>query len=133
MYDESVWKQFFEEGRGFHKTARGSVKRPQVFTPEIVQNIAGMGIEKYFMAIFTHRGILPQNHTMQDLLAEAKLFLNVPGEFEETLLYMDELQSICSVFDFKITKPEAGDVPRFLAALDTIALLAERELGVCAG
>jgi hypothetical protein len=124
----SMWAQFFEEGRGFHKTARGSVKRPQVFTPEIVQNIAGMGIEKYFMAIFSHRGLLPQNHTMGDLLAEAKTFLSLSREFEETLLYMDSLQNICSVFDFKITKPRAEDVPRFLAALDTAALLAEREL-----
>jgi hypothetical protein len=133
MYNDSVWKEFFEEGRGCHKTARGSVKRPQVFTPELVQNIAGMGIEKYFMAIFTHRGLLPQNHTMQDFVEETKAFMSLPRELEETLLYMDSLQSICSVFEFKITKPKAEDVPRFIAAIDTVALLAEQELGVCEG
>jgi hypothetical protein len=133
MFTSSEWGKFFDEGKAFHKTAKGSLKRPRVFTPEIVQNIAGMGIEKYFMAIFMHRGLLPRNHTMQDMLEEAKSFMGIPAELEETLLYMDSLQSICSVFDFKIIKPKPEDVLRFVQAIDTVALLAERELAACAG
>jgi hypothetical protein len=133
MFDASEWKKFYDEGRAFHKTARGSLKRPGVFTPEIIQNIAGMGIEKYFMAIFMHRGLLPRNHTMRDFLEEAGTFMSFPAEFEQTLLYMDDLQNICSVFDIKITKPKTADVARFIEALDSLALLAERELSACAG
>jgi hypothetical protein len=133
MIDPEVWKKFYEEGRAFHKAVRGGLKRPGVFTPEIVQNIAAMAIEKYFMAIFTHRGILPRNHTMRDFLEEAKDFMSLPAELVETLVYMDSLQNICSVFDFKITKPGAADAPRFIAAVDRLALLAERELAACAG
>ena len=50
-----TWREFYEEGQGFHRAARGGLKRPGVFTPEVVQNIAAMGIEKYFMAIFSRR------------------------------------------------------------------------------
>jgi inactivated superfamily I helicase len=133
MLDPNEWKSFYEEGRAFHKTAKGGLGRPEVFTPEIIQNIAAMAIEKYFMAVFTRRGILPRNHTMGDFLEEAKVFMSLPADLEETLRYMDSLQNICSVFDFKITKPEPADAPRFIEAIDTLALLAEREIATCAG
>lgn len=93
------WDKFFEDGQGFHKTVRGSLKRPGIFTPEIVQNVAAMGIEKYFMLIFTNRGTLPRNHTMHD-------FVN----------------------DFMIIKPKREDVQLFVDAIDRVALFAEQEL-----
>jgi hypothetical protein len=122
------WKKFYDEGRSYHKTARGSLKRPEVFTPEIVQNIAAMGIEKYFMSIFMHRGVLPRNHTMEDFIGEVKAFFPLPAGLEDSLRYFDSLQQICSIDDYRIVKPEAGDAPRFVEAIDRVALLAEREL-----
>jgi hypothetical protein len=123
-----VWETFYNHGKGYHQTVRGSGKRPGVFTPEIIQNVAAMGIEKYFMAIFTHRGLLPKNHTMGDLVGEAKTFLEIPLELEESLLYFDKLQSICSVDFFEIIEPKPEDVDRFRNAIDAVALLAEEEL-----
>jgi hypothetical protein len=122
------WEQFYEEARGFHKAARGGLKRPEVFTPSLVQNIAAMGIEKYFMSVFTRRGFLPRNHTMRDFVEETKSFTELPARLEESLLYFDSLQSICSVFDFRIVEPSGEDIPRFIEAIDGVALLAEREL-----
>ncbi|MDR1949948.1 MAG: hypothetical protein LBQ38_11200 [Spirochaetaceae bacterium] len=122
------WKQFFADGQGFHRTVRGALKRPEVFTPELIQGIAAMGIEKYFMAIFTHRGLLPRNHTMGDLVGEAKTFMTLPADLEESLLYFDSLQSICSIDDIRIVKPKPGDIGLFVDAIDRVALLAEREV-----
>ncbi|MDR1727649.1 MAG: hypothetical protein LBT74_06940 [Acidobacteriota bacterium] len=120
-----IWRKFLEEGRGFHKTVRGALRRPQVFTPEIVQNIAAMGIEKYFMAFFTRRGMMPQNHTMRDFVEECRAFAPLPDDLEASLLRFDELQSICSIDDFRIAKPLPGDVPKFVDAIDRVAALAE--------
>ncbi len=122
------WVAFLQEGRSFRKTAQGSVRRPEIFTPTIVHNIVAMGIEKYFMAIFTHRGILPRNHTMTDLLEEAKETFAIGDETAETLRYMDSLQRICSVDDWSISPPKQEDIGRFLSALEVIADLAESEL-----
>jgi hypothetical protein len=124
----SGWKKFYDEGRAYHKTARGSLKRPEIFTPEIVQNIAAMGIEKYFMSIFTHRGTLPRNHTMEDFIGEIKEIFSLPADLEDSLRYFDSLQQICSIDDYRITKPEAADLPRFIEAINRVALLAEQEL-----
>jgi hypothetical protein len=123
------WEAFFNEGLSYHKTAQRSVRRPEIFTPEIIQNIVAMGIEKYFMAIFMHRGSLPRNHTMTDLFSEANSFLQIPEDLSKTLLYMDSLQRICSIDDFSIEKPKTTDVPRFLSALEGVALLAAESLG----
>jgi hypothetical protein len=122
------WKQFFEDGQGFHRTVRGGLKRPAVFTPELIQNIAAMGIEKYFMSIFTHRGLLPQNHTMSDFVGEVKAFMTLPPDLEKSLLYFDSLQSICSIYDFTIIKPKPEDVPLFVDAIDRVSRLAEQEI-----
>jgi hypothetical protein len=126
------WEQFLEDGRGFHRTVLGGLKRPGVFTPEILQNIAAMGIEKYFMAIFTRRGLLPRNHTMSDFVEEAGSFMALSEELKALLLYFDSLQSICSFDDFKITKPASDDVERFVDAVNQVAKLAEEEIGVAA-
>lgn len=118
------WRAFLEEGRRYHRTAQGGVRRPDVFTPAIIQNIAAMGIEKYFMSIFMKRGTLPRNHTMTDLLEEAASFMIIPGDVEATLRYMDSLQRICSMDDFQISTPRTEDVPRFIEALDSLAAMA---------
>ncbi|MDR2171034.1 MAG: hypothetical protein LBP59_12900 [Planctomycetaceae bacterium] len=127
----SDWQQFFEDGRNFHKTACGAVKRPEIFTPEIIQNIAAMAIEKYFMAIFMKRGFMPFNHTMTDLIsAAAAMALPLKSDLIETLYYMDKLQQICSFDSFKITPPTETDIPRFIKAADDVAELAAKELKI---
>ncbi len=122
------WKTFLEEGRTYHRTAQGSVRRPDVFTPAIIQNIAGMGIEKYFMAIFAKRGILPRNHTMTDLLEESGAYITLSKKTGDTLRYMDSLQRICSVDDFSISDPLPEDIPRFLEALAELQTFAEADV-----
>jgi hypothetical protein len=122
------WEQFLEEGRGFRRTVLGALKRPEIFTPSLIQNIAAMGIEKYFMAIFTRRGLLPRNHTMTDFVEEMKPLKPLPEELEKKLLYFDTLQSICSIDDFRITKPGPEDVDCFVQTIDQVASLAEAEI-----
>ncbi|MDR2762564.1 MAG: hypothetical protein LBB88_08200 [Planctomycetaceae bacterium] len=125
------WREFFEDGYSFHKTARGAVNRPDVFTPTIIQNIAAMAIEKYFMAIFRKRGFMPLNHTMTDLVnAATTIALPISSELLETLYYMDQLQQICSLDSFKIIEPVQSDVSRFLKAASDVANLAAKELQI---
>jgi hypothetical protein len=125
--EKKDWEIFLEDGRAFHRMARGSLKRPGVFTPELVQNIAAMGIEKYFLAIFAYRGLLPRNHTMGDLIDEAKTFMVIPADLEASLRYFDSLQSICSVDYFTITKPVQEEALRFVETIDRMAILTEQD------
>jgi hypothetical protein len=65
---ESSWVTFYHDGQRYLKTARGALKRPEVFTPDIVFNLVAMGIEKVAMAILIEAGDLADNHTMVDLV-----------------------------------------------------------------
>jgi hypothetical protein len=121
----SDWEEFYRDGKSFHKRTRISVDQPQIYTPVLIQNLAAMSIEKYFMAIFMSRGFLPRNHTMFDLLEEIKQIVPISPTLEETLLYMDSLQQICSIDNIKITLPQEDDVPRFLEAVDEVEFLAD--------
>ena len=122
------WETFYTEGKRYHQTAQGSVRRPEVFTPSIIENIVAMSIEKYFMAFFMRRGSLPRNHTLLDLVEEAQKLISMDPVLVESLMYMDSLQRICSVFEYTIIPPERSDVPRFLEAIDGVARLVGPEL-----
>lgn len=127
MDDVQSWVVFYRDGCAFERTARGAVHRAHVFTPEILQNLVAMAIEKYFMAICLKRGQLPYNHTMADLLEAMKDKIVIPDETQKTLLYMDQLQQICSVELFHIEKPRAEDVSRFIDALTVVSELIQQE------
>jgi hypothetical protein len=90
-----------------------------------------MAIEKYFMAIFLKRRILPMNHTMTDLIGTARLFFSLKPELVETLLYMDQLQQICSLDFIQIISPAESDIARFIKAVDDVAEIADQELTRC--
>ncbi len=119
--EDSDWKTFYNEAKGYHKTLNGCLKRPKVFIPVIVSNIAAMCIEKYFMAAFMYRGVLPANHTMADFIETAAEVKELSPELVEIMEYMDSIQMICSFFNVKTVEPEEKDIPRFIKAADMVA------------
>lgn len=121
----SDWEEFYNDGKSFHKRTRMSIGQRQIYTPTLIQNLAAMSIEKYLMAIFMNRGILPRNHTMFDLVEELKQIIPVTPSLEKILLYMDSLQQICSIDNIIITSPKEDDIPDFLAAVDQVELIAD--------
>jgi hypothetical protein len=123
------WDKMYEAGKQYRATAHKAVGRPEVFTPSIIRNIAAMAIESYFMAFFMYQGILPRNHTMQDLLADAKKLFSVDPELEHILLKIDDQMQLCSLENFKLTDAVSEDTPEFLKAVDMVAAIAGSEIG----
>jgi hypothetical protein len=58
-----------------------------------------------------------------------KVFLPLSEDLEASLRYFDSLQSICSIDDITIIKPGREDVPRFVDAIDRVAIMAEQDTG----
>ncbi len=131
MFTETEWKPFYEDARAYRKTACGAVRRPRVFTPEIMLNIIGMAIEKYLMAVFIRHGVLPSNHTMHDLVESLDGVASLDAETCDTMRAMDDFQQICVLDDIRTRTPEPEDIARFLRALDRVSALAEGELAPC--
>lgn len=108
------WKNFWDQGEAYLRTAQRGSLRPEKFTPEILYNICGMAIEGFFMGYLAFRGNLPENHTLRDLLRAGEKLMDFPQSLKERIARMDRFQEICSLIDYKRQTPSPDDVPEFV-------------------
>lgn len=110
------WQEFFEDGRGYLKTATCAVvKHREVFTPGILYNIITMAIEKFVMAALMRYGTMPYNHTMVDLVeAMEETFPGAFSGIRNELLKLDSYQEICDLEGFSISPPAMEKIPAML-------------------
>lgn len=125
-----TYKEFFEDGRKYLKTARGGLKRPSVFTEEILYNILGMAIEKNIMAILIYHGSMADNHTFSDLLNSLGRVVEIDEKLVADLHEFEMYQTICSVFDGYRRKKMTYDV---IARMVETALIIENHAAEACG
>lgn len=120
---------FLKEGDAYLKTVLNAGKRPEIFTPEIVFNLLSMAIEKLMMAILTHSGCLPDNHTF-DQLGEAFHAVSPLDERDRDMLAeLDAHNNLCSLDAFKQIIPDASTMARFTALAERFQTLAHQKMG----
>lgn len=115
------WPAFLEEGRQFRRVMNGAERRPAVFTPEIVYNIAGMALEKMIMAYLMKHGALPDGHTLLELLAALQERLNLSPSLAADIAFMESFQEICGLEEYQRSAPDPAALQRILRAVNTIA------------
>lgn len=111
------WEEYLHDGDSFLRTALAAYQKgKKAFTPEILYNIVAMAIEKLVMAALMHKGALPYNHTMGDLVAAMdEVFPEAITEIKVGLLDLDRYQEICDVDTFNIIPPTVEELPKMLA------------------
>lgn len=125
-YDNG-YKSFLEEGNKYLKTARGGVKRPAVFTAEILYNIIGLAIEKHIMAALMANGQLADNHTFTDLIDATKQIGEIDEAIADQLRKFESYQNICPVFaGYHRTEPPDEAIPEMIATAEAVQLWAEK-------
>ncbi|HKL22897.1 MAG TPA: hypothetical protein VJ904_13905 [Tichowtungia sp.] len=118
--DEDV-KIFMEEGDAYIKTARGGLKRPGVFTPEILYNILGLAIEKHIMAALISKNQLADNHTFTDLIDATRQIGEIDEWIAAQLRKFEGYQNICPVFAgyHRAVIPD-GAIPEMIQTADSV-------------
>jgi hypothetical protein len=111
------WQEMYRAACDYAKAIEKATDHTSVFSPETTRNICSLALEKFFMAFFMHRGMLPQNHRMTDLLITAEEFLSISRETKAALLKIDNQMDLCSLDNVSITPPPATDIPEFVAAV----------------
>lgn len=125
----SGYRTFQTEGDSYLKTARGALRRPQVFTPEIRFNLLGMAIEKHLMAILMQSGDLPDNHTFHDLTRAMDKVAPLHPDDVVFLHRMDDMADLCSLAETKRRAPDESSLERLLAIAEAIRDHADGLLG----
>lgn len=108
--------------------AENAAGKSRVFTPEILYNIIAMGIEKQIMGLLMYRGVLPENHTLRDLLAGLKTVIEVPEDVAGALVSMDGFQEICVIEFYKRKIPTDDDIKVFLDTGTRVSTLVRENL-----
>ncbi len=110
------YRLMYREGSQYLRTAEKAFeRRREVFTPEIIYNLASMAIEKFFMSFLYARSDMADNHTMRDLIGSVERHIRLEVSLVEKLLYLDSFQSMCDPNDFSISAPGEDEIPAVLA------------------
>ncbi|WP_372806708.1 hypothetical protein [Pontiella sp.] len=120
-YRNTDYSDFMNEGDKYLKTARGGIKRPAVFTAEILYNIIGLAIEKHVMGALMAKGKLADNHTFTDLIDAANQVGGIDESIADQLRKFESYQNICPVFaGYHRTEPPAEAIPEMIATAEAI-------------
>lgn len=106
MKDTSLtreWKDYWTQGEQY---ARLSHARSRMFTNEIRYNLAGMAIEKFVMGFLMRLNMLPEGHTLVDLIDSVERLANLPAVLCEKIRAMDRFQQICAFDTYTRTVPD---------------------------
>ena len=122
------WNDFYREGIQYLNVAMNTAGKKAAFTPEILYNIIAMGIEKQIMGLLMFRGVLPENHTLRDLLNSLKTVTEVPEILSEKLIAMDGFQEICRIDFYKRKTPTDSDIREFLETGILVMSLVKKQL-----
>ena len=127
MTTKATHKAFMTEGNKYLKTARGGLKRPTVFTAEILYNILGLAIEKHIMGALMANGQLADNHTFTDLIEATKQVGEIDASIADQLRKFESFQNICPVFaGYHRTEPPAEAIPEMIATAEAVQAWAEQ-------
>jgi len=120
-YHNTDYTDFMTEGDKYLKTARGGVKRPAVFTTEILYNILGLAIEKHIMGALMAKGMLADNHTFTDLIDATKQVGEIDAAIADQLRKFEGYQNICPVFaGYHRAEPPTEAIPEMIETAEAV-------------
>ena len=117
--------EYLIDGRKYKKAAGGKDGKPSKWDSSTRYNLYAMSIEKYMMAILVQKKDLADNHTFTDLIDSVERHVSLPEDLKSELLALEQVQSICSVFDYYREKPTDDVVERLKLATERIGIVAE--------
>ena len=120
------WQSFLKEAQQYLAAGRGKEGKPLRLSSDIRYNLLSLSIEKSCMAILLYHNDLADNHTFVDLLRSIAPYVQVPGEVHDELVALEQVQSICNLYEYHREKPAEEVVNRLLAVAVQLFRYAEQ-------
>ena len=99
------WQQYLKEAQQYLNAGRGKQGKQSRLSSDIRYNLLSLSIEKSCMAVLLYHNDLADNHTFSDLLRSIAPYVQVPGELCDELLALEQVQSICNLYEYHREKP----------------------------
>jgi hypothetical protein len=120
----SDWHDHVRAGAQYIQTAVGGLQRREVFTNELVFQLAAMGIEKIIVGLCQYYGRMPSDHTLSGLLTDLAAVRPLDEALAERVRRVEMIDDMCTLDAERRIPP--GDIEVQLA------LLTGREVAVFA-
>jgi len=122
------WDEFEKQGRQYLKAALGKDGKPSKLSNDIRYNLLALSLEKSMMAVIMFNGDLADNHTFGDLLHSLERHVYIPATIHDEITSLEQVQSICNVFEYHREMPSDPVVERMITAAEYMAACAK---GIC--
>lgn len=87
-----------------------------------------MSAEKYLIASFSRRGLLPLGHTLSDMADEAAGFLSMPAGLKDELSILDGLEFLCPFAPVDRDRSTEADRDAYLSTLSALSSIVADDL-----
>ena len=123
------YKAYMTDGNKYLQTARGGLKRPSIFTAEILYNIIGLAIEKHVMGALMAKRKLADNHTFTDLIEATDQIGGIDNAIAGQLRKFESYQNICPVFaGYHRAEVPLDAIPEMIVTAEAVQAWAERSI-----
>ena len=120
------WRKYLKEARQFLKAGGGRPGKPSRLSNDIRYNLLALSLEKSCMAILLRHNDLADNHTFSDLVTSIKRHITLPDGLEEEILALEQVQSICNLYEYHREIPSDPVVSRLRRVAELLCETAEK-------
>jgi hypothetical protein len=113
------WIGFCKEGTDYRRRAL-IMKDSDQYSAQLIFHIASMSLEKLLMTVALYYGIMPFNHTFQDLADAVSGIKDFPPLLCSSIREFDQLYGICSIDDYQRSEPDERDLEQILLVIEKL-------------
>jgi hypothetical protein len=124
----TAWPEWIDTGDKYLRSAAGGGGKPPRFAGSLRYNLIAMAFESYAMAACDFNNILPENHTISDLVYSLQQCVTLDAKIVGQLLGYEKFQQICSFTDYTRLEAREEELDGFCDVVGKIAAIAH---GIC--
>ena len=110
----SGWRIHMDNGRRYMDTARRGLARPEVFTNDLILQLAAMAMESLLVSVWQYYGYLPYDHTLSGLVEGLADFCPLSEAFVNCAKQVEGFDDICTLLPGFRRSPSDADIAGIL-------------------
>lgn len=113
-YSISDWRIHLDNGQRYMHTARKGLRRPEVFTNDLILQLTAMAMENLLVSVWQYHGRMPCDHTLSGLVDGLADFCPLEEKFVHSVKQVESFDDICALLPQFRRSPSDADITLLL-------------------
>jgi hypothetical protein len=122
------WREHFETGSSFLKTAGNGLDRPAVFTNELIYHLTAMAIENLLVGVWQFHRQMPVDHTLDGLVDGMAEFCPLKADLAQSIKDVGRFDDMCPLVPVRKNIPDDQEIRAVLAVGQQVAEFAAQQV-----